>query len=149
MKIKFFRKSLSLIALCAFAAGLSAQPQPATSKSQVASWESMKYGIFIHYNMNTYAGAEYDTGKMPVEAFNPEQPDVDQWIRTAHDAGMKYAVLTAKHTGGFCLWDSKVIWKGKEYDYDIAESGYKHDIVAQFMAACKKYTIKPAAGCAP
>jgi alpha-L-fucosidase len=144
MKIKFFRKSLSLIALCAFAAGLSAQPQPATSKSQVASWESMKYGMFIHYNMNTYAGAEYDTGKMPVEAFNPEQLDVDQWIRTAHDAGMKYAVLTAKHTGGFCLWDSKVIWKGKEYDYDIAESGYKHDIVAQFMAACKKYTIKPA-----
>ena len=94
--------------------------------------------------MNTFAGAEYDNGKMPAESFNPTNPDVDQWIRTARDAGMKYAVLTAKHTGGFCLWDSKVTWKGKEYDYDIASSGYKKDIVAQFMESCRKYEIKPA-----
>ncbi|MCX6223165.1 MAG: alpha-L-fucosidase [Bacteroidia bacterium] len=123
---------------------LTAQPEPATSKNQVASWEAMKYGMFIHFNMNTYAGAEYDTGKMPPEAFKPDQLDVDQWIRTARDAGMKYAVLTAKHTGGFCLWDSKVTFKGKEYDYDIASSGYKKDIVALFMESCRKYNIKPA-----
>ena len=72
---------------------------------------------------------------------------VRMWINgywTARDAGMKYAVLTAKHTGGFCLWDSKVKWKGKEYDYDIASSGYKKDIVAHFMESCRKYKIKPA-----
>lgn len=80
---------------------LSAQPEPATSKSQVSGWEQLKYG-------------------------------------------MKYAVLTAKHTGGFCLWDSKVTWKGREYDYDIASSPIKKDIVAQFMESCRKYNIKPA-----
>ena len=72
---------------------------------------------------------------------------VRMWISgsvTARDAGMKYAVLTAKHTGGFCLWDSKVKWKGKEYDYDIASSGYKKDIIALFMESCRKYKIKPA-----
>ena len=104
---------------------LTAQFLPAREKSRVSDWEGMKYGMFIHFNMNTYAGAEYDNGKMAAESFNPSNLDVDQWISTARDAGMKYAVLTAKHTGGFCLWDSKAIWKGKEYDYDIASSPFK------------------------
>lgn len=110
----------------------------------IKQWEQLKYGMFIHFNMNTFAGAEYDNGKLSPESFNPSLTDADQWIRTARDAGMKYAVLTAKHTGGFCLWDSKVTWKGKEYDYDIASSGYKNDLVAQFMESCSKYGIKPA-----
>jgi len=121
-----------------------AQTGSEISGNQIKEWEQLKYGMFIHFNMNTYAGAEYDNGKMAAESFSPSNPDVDQWIRTARDAGMKYAVLTAKHTGGFCLWDSKVIWKGKEYDYDIASSGYKMDIVAQFIESCKKYAVKPA-----
>ncbi|MFA5816153.1 MAG: alpha-L-fucosidase [Bacteroidales bacterium] len=141
---KHFYKALAIGLLVILPILLIAQPEPATSKSQVAGWEQLKYGMFIHFNMNTYAGAEYDNGKMPAEGFNPDQLDVDQWIRTAKDAGMKYAVLTAKHTGGFCLWDSKVTWKGKECDYDIASSGYKKDIVAQFMESCRKYNIKPA-----
>jgi len=119
------------------------QPAPARSKEEVAEWEQMKYGMFIHFNMNTYAGVEYDRGRVPPQAFKPDKLDVGQWIRTARDAGMKYAVLTAKHCGGFCLWNSKVTFKGKEYDYDIASSGYA-DIVAQFMESCKNYGVRPA-----
>jgi alpha-L-fucosidase len=110
----------------------------------VSEWEKLGYGMFIHFNMNTYAGAEYDDGKMPAGGFRPAQLDVDQWIRTAKASGMKYAVLTAKHTGGFCLWDSKVKWKGKEYDYDVASSEYKTEIVAQFVTSCSKYGLRPA-----
>jgi hypothetical protein len=29
------------------------------------------------------------------------------WAEAAVSAGMKYAVLAAKHVSGFCLWDSK------------------------------------------
>jgi alpha-L-fucosidase len=112
--------------------------------SNIRAWEQLRYGMFIHFNMNTFAGAEYDNGKMPAFGFNPSNLDVDQWIRTARDAGMKYAVLTAKHTGGFCLWDSKVQWKGKEYDYDVASSGCRKDIVALFMESCRKYSVRPA-----
>ena len=123
---------------------LPAQTNQVEPQKNVQDWEKLKYGMFIHFNMNTFARAEYDNGRMPAAAFAPGKLDVDQWIRTAKDAGMKYAVLTAKHTGGFCLWDSKVTWKGKEYDYDIASSGYKKDVVAQFMESCRKYGIKPA-----
>jgi alpha-L-fucosidase len=38
---------------------------------------------------------------------------------------------------GFCLWDSK------GYDYDVAASGNKTDVVAEFVAACKEYAIRP------
>lgn len=147
--IKFRQKGMQAISLLAAVLMLwpvliYAQSAPGVAGNNVKEWEQLKYGMFIHFNMNTFAGAEYDNGKMPVESFNPSRLDVDQWIRTARDAGMKYAVLTAKHTGGFCLWDSKVKWKGKEYDYDIASSGYKKDIVAQFMESCSNYHIKPA-----
>lgn len=136
--------AIGCCAMAWFPMSIKAQSGPATSKDQVAGWEAMKYGMFIHFNMNTYAGCEYDNGQLSPLAFNPDKLDVDQWIRTARDAGMKYAVLTAKHTGGFCLWDSKVTWKGAEYDYDVASSPCKTDIVAEFMESCKKYKVKPA-----
>ncbi len=133
-----------LLCLLSLPSALVAQREPATSPGQVAAWEQLKYGMFIHFNMNTYAGAEYDNGRMPAAAFKPDTLDVDQWVRTARDAGMKYAVLTAKHTGGFCLWDSKAIWKGKEYNYDVASSGCTTDILTEFIKSCVKHNIKPA-----
>ena len=48
--------------------------------------------------------------------FAPTDLDVDQWIRTARDAGMRYAVLTAKHHYGHALWPSAVS------DYTVATS---------------------------
>jgi len=69
--------------------------------------------------------------------YNPTHLDVRQWIRVAHDLGAKYAVLTAKYMSGFCLWDSE------SYDYDVANSGNKTDVVAAFVAACKEFGLRP------
>lgn len=118
--------------------------EPAKMKTnQIAEWESLNYGMFIHFSMNTFTGFEYDNGQDPASTYQPVELDVKQWIRTAKLAGMKYAILTAKHMSGFCLWDSKVMWKGKEYDYDVAGSNYKTDVVGEFITACKKEGIKP------
>ena len=46
-------------------------------------------------------------------------------------------ILTAKHVAGHCLWDSD------GYDYDVANSTDKTDVVAEFMKQCKKHQIKP------
>jgi alpha-L-fucosidase len=109
----------------------------------IQAWRELKYGMFIHYGMSTFDGEELSDGKTPVSSFKPTAQDVDQWVRVAKSAGMKYAVLTAKHVAGFCLWDSKVTWKGAEFAYDVGASPVKTDIVAEFMKACAKYGIVP------
>ncbi len=116
---------------------------PSSMANEIESWRVLQYGMFIHYGMSTYDGEVLSDGRTPVQEYNPTDLDVDQWIRTAKDAGMKYAILTAKHVSGFCLWDSKVQWMGKEFVYDVAASPVDTDVVANFMKACKKYDIVP------
>ena len=103
----------------------------------LAEWEGLKYGMFIHFAINTFEGIENSSGQAPSKLYAPTQLDVRQWVRTAKQAGMKYIVLTAKHDAGHCLWDSQ------GYDYDVATSGNQTDVVAEFMKACKEEGIKP------
>lgn len=113
-------------------AGLS---QAQTQTPGLAAWENLKYGMFIHFGMSTFDQVEINEGNSPTEMYNPTHLDVRQWVRIAKRAGMKYAVLTAKHTAGFCLWPSG--------DYDVTKSPVKTDVVAEFMKACREEGIKP------
>jgi alpha-L-fucosidase len=108
-----------------------------TKTPKLAEWENLDYGMFIHFGMSTMTGREIDPGDAPVETYVPTKLAVRQWIETAKQAGMKYAVLTAKHVAGHCLWDSE------DYDYDVANSPDKTDVVAEFMKQCRAYGIKP------
>lgn len=132
-----------LNSLYAGPAGGDSKGDPSTMAQEIRAWRQLKYGMFIHYGIITYAGIEGTAGTGPAENFNPTDLDVEQWIRVAKDAGMKYVVLTAKHVSGFCLWDSKVKWKGAEFTYDVAASPGKTDIVAAFLEACHKHGIVP------
>ena len=120
------------------AAADPAQIEPATHRNRVlARYEEMQFGVSYHFSMNTFTGNDYETGAAPASTYNPTNLNVRQWIRVASDLGAHYAVLTAKHMSGFCLWDSE------GYDYDVAASGNKTDVVAAFVAACKEYGIHP------
>ena len=111
---------------------------------RLTKWMNYKYGLFIHFNINTYLPhGQHPKKLVPLSDYKPVNLDVDSWIKLAKDSGMKYAVLTVKHDGGFCLWDSKVTWKGKEFEYDVASTKYKTDVVQAFVDACKKYEIAP------
>ena len=48
--------------------------------------------------------------------------DTDQWVRTAVAAGARYALLTAKHGTGFCLWPTKV------HDYHVGNAAVPRDV---------------------
>ena len=107
------------------------------SIAQLQKWEALQYGMFIHIGMHTFdPDNSYAPGQRPATLHNPEGLDVDQWISVARDAGMKYAVLTAKEDG-FCLWPSE------HTDYTVANSSNKTDIVENFMAACQKKGLIP------
>jgi len=107
------------------------------SLEQLHRWEDLKYGMFIHYGMSTFVGSELPGGKDPLSAYAPDRLDVDQWIAVARDAGMKYAVLTAKHVAGHCLWPSGCA------SYSVANSPDKSDVVQAFVEACGKRGVLP------
>ena len=94
-----------------------------------------KYGMFIHFGINTFHDMEWTNGSKPVSSYNPTSIDAEQWIKTAKDAGMKYVILITKHHDGFCLWDSQFT------EYDVANSGNTTNVVEAVAKACEKYNI--------
>ena len=94
---------------------------------------SWKFGMFIHFNMSTFVPGGWSTGREDPLKFNPEDLDIGQWADAAKSAHMKYAILTVKHTGGWCLWRSDTT------DHDVAMfKNYKNgegDIVREFVDA--------------
>jgi len=117
--------------------------EPAVTKSVKqlqADFRKLKFGMFMHYNMATYKGAEWVAGYHSPADFNPgvKTIDTDAWADAAVSAGMKYGVLTAKHVAGFCLWDSKYT----TYDVMNPDCPYKQDIVAQFIKSFKSRGLK-------
>ena len=107
------------------------------SIDRLKKWESLEYGMFIHFGMSTYSGEELDSGTSPSSVYAPDKLDVDQWVQVIRDAGMKYAILTTKHVAGHCLWPSKYT------DYNVGTSSNKTDVVEAFVKACDKYGILP------
>ena len=131
-------KRIAIIALGAVLISTACFAQPAIERTKaIADWESLGYGMFITFGMSTFSPSEYGAIPLPSTAFNPTQLDADQWIRTAKDAGMKYAVLTTKHCYGHALWPTKVS------DYSVATATVKVDVVKQYVDACRKHGIKP------
>ena len=99
----------------------------------------MELGAFFHFDLNTFTGQEHGDGFEPASKFNPTALDAEQWARTAKAMGAKYAVLTARHEGGFCLWPTVTT------DYSVKFSPYKNgkgDVVREFVDACHKYGLK-------
>ena len=117
---------------------LSKHYEPATERNAaIKKWESYKFGAFMHFNDNPFDGREWSRNKDP-ELFNPPSLDVDNWITTLKNAGMEYAVLTVNHTSRFLLYDSPTT------EHDVANSGYPHDIVKEFVEKCRANGIVPA-----
>ena len=115
-----------------------------------------KYGMFIHFGLYSQLGgvwkgktidhyAEWIQANADISAqeyamlthtFNPKNFDADFIAKTAKEAGMKYIVITTKHHEGFCLWDSEYT------NYDVANTPFKRDILAELSVACRKYGLK-------
>lgn len=112
-------------------------PKPAKVPNKAQQKQiARKYGMFIHFGINTFHNEEWTDGSKPASSYNPRTIDANQWVKGAKDAGMKYIILVTKHHDGFCLWDSKYS------DYDVATSGNKTNVVEAVAKACKKYGIK-------
>lgn len=165
------RKSVILLALLLINLNfISGQTAKLSLDPQQAEWfKEAKFGMFVHWGLYSMLEGEYngtvltpdvDKTKYPngqtwyaewiqarldvpsefykklADSFNPVNFDADAWIAEAKNAGMRYFVITSKHHDGFALWDTQVS------DFKITNTPYKKDILAELVAACKKYGIK-------
>jgi alpha-L-fucosidase len=99
---------------------------------------SLRYGLYLHFDITTFTGYQdmSRVGKAPPSLFAPRALDVRQWARVAREAGATFAVLTAKHEAGFCMWPAK------DSDYHVGLSPARTDIVGEFVTACKAEGLK-------
>jgi alpha-L-fucosidase len=76
----------------------------------LSRYADQRFGMFIHYNMNTYYGG-WAENRVDPKTFAPPNSDchtfTDQWAAAAKAAGMKFGLLTTKHHDGFAIWPSK------------------------------------------
>ena len=135
-------------------AGSLVKPTP-----DVLAWSKREMGVAISFNMmsmlTNVSNNEYfclegggKGGWLPSpDTFNPDKLDVGQWVQTAAAMGAKYAVLTAKHCSGFCVWPTDIYSEtGFNYTYSTKYSKFRsgsYDVVKDFIAACAKYGIEP------
>ena len=160
MKIKFvFALRALMLALAALlvtfsnrAATNNFSETAAQRDARTAWWREARFGLFIHWDMSSLAGTEISWsrhGSKPLDItgdpagyvadpvydnlyknFNPTNFNALAWVRLAKAAGMKYLVFTAKHHGGFCLWDTKLT------DYSIMHTPFQRDVLKELADAC-------------
>jgi alpha-L-fucosidase len=109
----------------------------AERQQEFLSW---KYGMFMHFNVATFNDREWANGYEDPKTFAPDKLNCGQWADAAKAAGMKYAVLTVKHTGGWCLWPSKYTTHGIQ-SFTNYKNG-KGDIVREFVDAFRARGLK-------
>ena len=105
-----------------------------------------RFGMFIHFGLYSMPARHewvksvekiseehYDTY---MEFFNPDLFDAKEWAKKAKAAGMKYAVMTAKHHEGFCMFDSAYT------DYKSTNTPAKRDFIKEYVEAFRGEGLK-------
>ena len=96
----------------------------------------LHFGMFIHFNIATYANQDWPDPELSPSVFNPTKLNCDQWAKAAKSANMSYGCITTKHHSGFCIWDTKTT------NYNVMNSPLKRDVVKEFTDAFRKNGLK-------
>ncbi|HHZ12404.1 MAG TPA: alpha-L-fucosidase, partial [Clostridiales bacterium] len=105
-----------------------------------------RFGMFIHWGIYAIpARGEWvrSQERISIEDYQPFFEEFDpiyynprEWARAAKEAGMKYAVMTAKHHDGFCLFDSQLT------DYKATNTPAGRDLIKEYVDAFRAEGLK-------
>ena len=105
-----------------------------------------RFGMFIHWGAYAVAAdGEWFKSRQHltteeyqkyVDAFLPRNYNPLEWAKLAKEAGMKYAVMTAKHHDGFCMFDSEYT------DYKISNNVKGADYTRDYIEAFRSQGLK-------
>ncbi len=154
-RIKTNVRQLAVVQICllfvCFASSLFAQDENYKKKfdelTKRTEWfRDARFGMFIHYGayaipargewVQSNEKISVEDYKPYVDAFKPGSYKPEEWAKLAKKAGMKYAVMTAKHHDGFCLFDTKLT------DYKITTNMPGRDFVKEYLEAFRAEGLK-------
>ncbi len=95
--------------------------------------------MFVCLDPCTWQGREYDNHTTDLKDMKLGKLDVDQWCEAAKSWGAKEILFVAKHTGGFCWWQTETT------DYSVKNIAWKDgkgDLVDELAKACKRNGLK-------
>ena len=138
---------LLAVSLASAATPASDGPVPRPTPEQ-AVWQDLELGMFFHFDISTFTDdGEGDwprQGHLDPNLYHPAKLNTDQWLEAAKALGAGYTVFVAKHCTGFISWQSDA------YPYGVRQSKWRNgkgDVVADYVASCRKYGIKPGIYC--
>lgn len=120
---------------------------PITQRAMRTAWfRHDRLGLFIHWGLYSAAARgglmacrDYlKTGEYErfFNSFDPVDFNPRALLHAAKEAGMRYAVMTAKHHDGFCLFDSALT------DYKATNTRAGRDLIDEYIAACRAEGLK-------
>lgn len=130
-------------------------PRP-EGAGRAASWfDTARLGLFIHWGHASRRGWELSwplVGGSPVpggipdvpvatyhesaRGFDPEPDSARTWLGLAREAGMRYAVFTAKHHDGFAMFHTR------HSDFSVEHSACGRDLVAEYVRAAREAGLR-------
>lgn len=109
-------------------------------------FQDARFGMFIHWGIYAIpARGEWVKQQESItaedyqpfyETFDPIHYDPRIWARAAREAGMKYAVMTAKHHDGFCLFETQYT------DYQSLNTPARRDLIREYVDAFRAEGLK-------
>ncbi len=117
---------------------LAAQDMMPIPSAPQLRWQQQERLMFVHFAPNTWTGLGQDDNSLPLERINPTKLNTDQWCEAAKSWGAKMIVFVAKHSGGFCWWQTNTT------DYSAKNIPWKDgkgDLLADISKSCEKYGL--------
>jgi alpha-L-fucosidase len=138
---------------------LRAAETPEQFNQRMAWWREARFGMFIHWGLYSVPAGVWkgqELNKWPncatwtrnifsiptadweplIQKFDPVWYNPRDWAKLAKGAGMKYAVITAKHHEGFCLFDSKLT------DFTAMHAPTHRDLIKECLDAFRAEGIR-------
>ncbi len=119
------------------------------NKPERLEWlQDSGFGLSVHFGLDSQLGSvqshsmvgasddylERFINELP-KTFNPKRFDAEELAVLAKLAGTRYILFDTKHHSGFCMWETKTT------DFNIMNTPYGKDIMAQCVAAARKHGL--------
>lgn len=134
---KFLFAAILLISAGFFCTRSGAQEVPVPNPAQLR-YQQYEQIMFVCLDPATWQGREYDNHSIPLSRINPSRLNTDQWCQAAQSWGARLILFVAKHTGGFCWWQSETSEYGVR---NIPWRNGKGDVLSDLSVSCRKYGL--------